>query len=121
MEGYGHVLDTPRLRLALVRGDLARAEEIVADPLPDRGWHRAWLLLSTHSARIDALAALGHRDELEAWEAPRPGTYLEPFHLRALGIVREDERLLERSLAAFEALRLDRHAAETRAVLGPAQ
>ena len=32
-------------------------------------------------------------------------------------LVREDEALLERSLAAFEALRLAWHAAETRAVL----
>ena len=117
MEGYGHVLDTPRLRLALLRGDLERAEEIVADPLPDRGWHRAWLLLSTHSARIDALARLGHREELEAWDPPRAGTYLEPFYLRALGLVRGDPVLLERSLAAFEALRLGRQAAETREVL----
>ena len=97
MVGYGHVLDTPRLRLALLRDDLELAEQIVADPLPDRGWHRAWLLLSTHSARIDALARLGHRDELETWDAPRAGTYLEPFYLRALGIVREDEQLVERS------------------------
>ena len=36
---------------------------------------------------------------------------------RLLGLVREDEQLLERSLAAFEALRLETHAAETRAVL----
>jgi hypothetical protein len=117
MEGYGHVLDTPRLRLALLRDELEQVERIVAEPLPDRGWHRAWLLLSTHTARLDALARLGRREEVEAWDPPRPGTYLEPFHLRALGLVREEEQLLERSLAAFEALRLARHAAETRAVL----
>ena len=117
MEGYGHVLDTPRLRLALLRDDLDRVEQLVSDPLPDRGWHRAWLLFATHGARLDGLARIGGRDELEAWKAPRAGTYLEPFYLRALGIVREDEQLLERSLAAFETLRLETHAAETRAVL----
>ena len=117
MEGYGHVLDTPRLRLALLRDDLDRVEQLASDPLPDRGWHRAWLLFATHGARLDALARIGNRDELEAWKAPRAGTYLEPFYLRALGLVREDEQLLERSLAAFEALRLETHAAETRAVL----
>jgi hypothetical protein len=111
------VLDTPRLWLALLRDDLEQVERILAEPLPERGWHRAWLLLSTHSARLDALARLGRREEIEAWVPPRTGTYLEPFHLRALGLVREDERLLERSLAAFEALRLGRHAAETRVVL----
>ena len=117
MEGYGHVLDTPRLRLALLRDDLDRVEQLASDPLPDRGWHRAWLLFATHGARLDALARIGNRDELEAWKAPRAGTYMEPFYLRALGLVREDEQLLERSLAAFEALRLETHAAETRAVL----
>ena len=97
MEGYGHVLDTPRLRLALLRDDLDQVEQLALDPLPDRGWHRAWLLLSTHAARLDALARLGQREQLEAWKPPRPGTYLEPFYLRALGRVRDDERLLERS------------------------
>jgi len=117
MEGYGHVLDTPRLRLALFRDDLGLVEQLALDPLPDRGWHRAWLLLSTHPARLDALARLGEREQLEAWKAPRVGTYLEPFYLRALGRVRDDEVLLEQSLAAFEQLRLERHAAETRTVL----
>ena len=118
MEGYGHVLDTPRLRLALLRDDLERAER-------DRGRPAAGSRLAPRLApALDPLAPgstrsprLGHRDELEAWQPPRAGTYLEPFYLRALGVVREDERLLERSLAAFEALRLEHHAAETRAVL----
>ena len=118
MEGYGHVLDTPRLRLALVRDDLDLVEQIWP---PTRCRTAAGTAPGSCSrrmaARLDALARIGHRDELEAWKAPRAGTYLEPFYLRALGLVREDEQLLERSLAAFEALRLETHAAETRAVL----
>jgi len=109
VEGFGHTLDTPRIRLALVRGELDIVERLVAEPLPDRGWHRAWLLLSTESARLDALAALGRRADLEAWPAPRRGTYLEPFLLRALGRVREDEALLARAADAFARLGLDGH------------
>jgi class 3 adenylate cyclase/DNA-binding winged helix-turn-helix (wHTH) protein len=117
MQGFGHILDTPRIRLALARGDLERAERLVAEPMPTRGWHRGWLLLSTQATRLDALAVLGRRDEIEAWPHVRRGTYLEPFALRALGAVREDEGLLRRGLACFEALGLEWHAAETRALL----
>ena len=51
----------------------------------------------------------------------QPGTYLEPFALRALGIVREDASLLERAAERFEALGLDWHAARTRGapLVGP--
>ncbi|HEX4929181.1 MAG TPA: AAA family ATPase, partial [Gaiellaceae bacterium] len=117
MEGYGHVLETPRLRLALLRGDLGTVERLASEPLPDRGWHRGWMLLSTESVRLDALAVLGLRDEIEGRPRERPGTYLEPFHLRALGVVREDEALLERALCAFETLQLPWHAAQTRTLL----
>ena len=118
MEGYGHVLETPRLRLALLRGDLGTAERLSSEPLPDRGWHRGWMLLSTESVRLDALAALGRRAEIEAWPRERPHTYLEPFWLRALGTVREDGELLELALRRFQALRLDWHAEQTRVTLG---
>ena len=118
MEGYGHVLDTPRLRLALVRGELERAERLVAEPLPERGWHRGWLMLSTHAARLDALAALRRRADVETWPPAPSGTYLEPFQLRALGAVREDDDLISEAVARFEALGLDWHAAESRALLG---
>jgi class 3 adenylate cyclase len=77
-EGYGHVLDTPRLKLALARGELVTAERILAEPLPDRGWHRGWLLLSTHAARIEALAVLRRRDELEAWPTAPSGRTSNP-------------------------------------------
>jgi hypothetical protein len=117
MEGYGHVLETPRLRLALLRDDLEDVERLAFEPLPDRGWHRGWMLLSTESVRLDALARLGLRDQIEAWAPEQPYTYLEPFRLRALGLVREDETLLAEALQQFEALGLDWHAEQTRAVL----
>ena len=82
VEGFGHTIETPRLRIALVRGDLETAEDLVAKPLPDRGWHRAWLLLSTQAARLDALGAFRRADDLERWpRAPSghvPGAVLPP-------------------------------------------
>lgn len=117
MEGFGHVLDTPCVRLALARGDMERVERMLEEPLPERGWHRGWLLVSTHAARLEGLAALGRRDELEAWASVETGSYLEPFLLRALAVVRKDAHLLGRAIAAFEALGLGWHAAETRVLL----
>ncbi len=105
IEGYGHVLETPRIRLALRRDDRVRVEELLAEPPPDRGWHRAWLLLSTHAARIDALAVLGGREAVERWPTPRRGTYLHPFVERARALVREDEDGLARAAAGFDDLR----------------
>jgi hypothetical protein len=116
MDGYAHVLDTPRMRLALARGELEVVERLLARPLPDRGWHRGWVMISTASARLDALSALGRRTDLESWPRPPAGTYLEPLHLRGLGIVREDPGLLEEAVGLFDALGLDWHAGETRAL-----
>ena len=42
------------------------------------------------------------------------GTYLEPFALRALGLVRGDEALIAQAIARFEAIGLDWHAEQTR-------
>ena len=120
MEGFGHVLDTPRMRLALVRGDLANAERLLAEPMPVRGWHRGWLLISTHATHLDALAALGRRKQVESWPRVRPNTYVEPFQLRALGIVREDEQALTQALVRFETMGLHWHAAQTAVLLGDA-
>lgn len=63
MEGFGHVLDTPRMRLALVRDDLESAGRLLAEPMPVRGWHRGRLLISTRATHLDALAALGRRQQ----------------------------------------------------------
>jgi DNA-binding SARP family transcriptional activator len=120
IDGFGHVLDTPRLRLAIARGDLGRVEELLARSPGDRGWFWGWLALSTLVTRLDGLAALGDREELER-EVPRllrPNTYIEPFALRALGVVREDVASLGRALERFQALGLAWHAGETERLLG---
>jgi hypothetical protein len=71
---------------------------------------------------MDALAALGRRDQLEA-EAPAllsPGTYVEPFVLRALGTVRRDPDLIEQAKQRFLSMGLDWHAAQTESLAGDA-
>ncbi len=113
MEGYGRSLSGPRLRLALLRGDLGAVEQLLEDTVAE---HPS-LILATTVTRLDALAALHDRQRLED-EAPqllRLGTYLEPFALRALALVREDGELLEQAIARFQALDLLAHAERTRA------
>jgi class 3 adenylate cyclase len=114
MEGYGATIDAPRLRLALVRGDLETAERLL-----ESGKAMYFGETAARATRLDALAALGRRERVEEEARPllRPNTYLEPFALRALGIARHDREQLARALARFEALGLDWHADETRALL----
>jgi class 3 adenylate cyclase len=115
MTGYGTVLDTPRIQLALHRNDLGAVESLLGVPRVRR---TNWFYLSSMATHLDALAALGDRARVET-EADRveAGTYLEPFALRALGLVREDANLLERAADSFEAFTLNWHAAQTRALL----
>ena len=78
-----------------------------------------WFYLSSMAAHMDGLAALGQRARVES-EARRllqPGAYLEPFALRALGLVREDASLVERAADRFESSGLYWHAARTRELL----
>ena len=116
MTGYGPLQDAPRVQLALHRNDLAAVESLLGEP----GVRRATTYyLSSMATHLDALAALGDRERVEA-EAGRllqPNTYLEPFALRALGVVREDASLIERAAGRFEAHGLDWHAVRTRALL----
>jgi class 3 adenylate cyclase/tetratricopeptide (TPR) repeat protein len=113
MTGYGFATDAVRILLALAKRDLTEAREIVEQLDPE--------LLESWSVRIraslfDALAALGERQRIEA-DAPewieRPG-YARPFALRALGLVREDEALVEQAAEAFDAMGLSWHARRTR-------
>lgn len=116
-QGYDFVLAGPRARLALFRGDLDAVEAVIDDIDPDVG--QSWFTLSAVAARLDGLAALGRRDAVEH-EAPlwlKRGTYLDPFARRALGIVRRDAELLREASTRFDAMRLARHAEETRRVL----
>jgi class 3 adenylate cyclase/tetratricopeptide (TPR) repeat protein len=116
MVGYGFAVDPPKLGLAVVRNDLAELRRLVAAMDPEE--LEAWAF-GPRAARCDALVALGAREQIEA-EAPhwlQPGTYVEPFALRALGVARDDEALLSEAVARFEALGLDWHAGETRKLL----
>jgi hypothetical protein len=114
LQGFGHVLDTPRIRVALARSDLDRVAELVASPpigARDHVVGRTFGLI-TLATRLEALAALHDRRRVEQ-EAPTlltAGAYLEPFALRALRVVREDDELLSAAVARFVSLGLHWHA-----------
>jgi tetratricopeptide (TPR) repeat protein len=114
MEGYGRVLDPLRVEIAVARGAPTEVERLLGE-LGPRGLDDPDGLI----ARLGALVALGRRTEIED-EAPtamKPGTYLEPFALRALGFARNDEGLIAQAVQSFEAMGLAWHAAETRDLL----
>jgi class 3 adenylate cyclase/tetratricopeptide (TPR) repeat protein len=98
----GARLALPKLQIALARGDLAKVEELLNEPV-GAGASDTWLLAPWLAARVTALAALGDAPQVEH-DAPAlliPGAYVEPFALRALGTVRRDAELLEQAAARF--------------------
>jgi class 3 adenylate cyclase len=108
MEGYRFEVD--RVELALALGELDRVKEIVASWRPD-----GFLEFDGVAVWLNALMALGRRGEIEQ-EAPaflKPGSYLEPFVLRALGYARGDADLIRRAVARFHEIGMAWHAAET--------
>jgi hypothetical protein len=116
MEGYGFYFHPSKLRLAVARNDLGGLQRLVDSLDPEELEPYAY---DSRSALFDALVALGDRERIEA-DAPewlRPGTYVEPFALRALGFARADDGLLEQAVERFEAMGLDWHTAETRKLL----
>ena len=103
--------DPPKVRLALAWHELGAVAGLAAHDL-DWEWEPA-------STFLDAVAALGDRERIEA-EAPKwlqHGTFDEPFALRALGIVRHDPALLRQALARFQEMGLSWHAEQTRHLL----
>ena len=117
LEGHEHILMGPRIRLALVRGDLDLAGRLVDASFGMRKGY--WYSLAATAAQLDALAALGDRNQVELAAQPftETKTYLAAFALRALGVVREDEDLIRQALERFESMKLDWHAEQTRALL----
>ena len=113
-EGYALWLDALRARLALIRGDHDQVE-ILLEGSETWRWP-IWNYVNGVEARLDALVAVGRADEAEedAARHAQPGTYLEPFALRTLGIVRGEPTLVAQALQRFEAMGLDWHAAKTR-------
>jgi hypothetical protein len=116
-----HVVDSVRLRLALERDERELAEELAARLLVDDGWYSRGhgTSLATLTTVMDALSALGRRELVEEQVAPLLGrsAYVDPFVLRALGLVREDPEALADALGRFDALGLGWHAERTRALL----
>ena len=113
MTGYGTQLDPPRMMLALVRRDLDTLRRLV------EGLDEAPLIVDYPQSRapfFDALLALREYERIET-EAPvwiKQNSYVSPFALRALGLVREDAALIEEAARTFEAMGLTWHAERTR-------
>jgi hypothetical protein len=119
MKGYDDILDPARLRVSLELGELESAERLLSARPEALRIGTGWFSLVGAPARLDALAALGDAARLQTEAEPllRPGTCLEPYALRALGIVRGDERLIAHAAKRFEQLGMTSAAAETRATL----
>jgi DNA-binding SARP family transcriptional activator/tetratricopeptide (TPR) repeat protein len=105
--------DSALLRLVLSRGDLDELARLLGGERIPGPWDPDF-----EPARLDALVALGRREQVEAEAAPllERGGYAGPFALRALGAVRGDASLVEWAATKFDELGLAWHAAETRAL-----
>jgi tetratricopeptide (TPR) repeat protein len=116
-KGYDMVLGAPRIRLALLRGELGPTDSMT--PPFEEYRAQTWFALQTVTARLEALVAAGDRErvESEASALAKPNTYLEPFALRALGQVRDDEGLIEQAVRRFDEMGLSWYAAQTRTLL----
>jgi class 3 adenylate cyclase len=111
MKGYGRALAPAEVALAEARGDVATLEQRLGDFQPtDLDEVEAF------TTWLDALVALDRKAEIEEG-APAlaiPGSYLEPFALRALGYARSDDALIERAATRFAEMGLEWHADRTR-------
>ena len=116
MAGLGkqgfHMRNAIDLEIAIIRGELTEVERIL-DTWSPQGLDDVDGLV----ARLDGLVALDRGEDIEA-EAPAlviPGSYLEPFALRALGRARHDDEMTHEAAARFEEMGMRWHADRTRA------
>jgi class 3 adenylate cyclase/tetratricopeptide (TPR) repeat protein len=112
-EGYDAFLDVPLARLAMIRGDFDRLEALL-DGAEKWHWH-IWNYVHGVAARLDAFVMLGRAVEAvdDAERHAIPGSYLEPFALRTLGVARGEAALVAQAQERFSALGLDWYAAQT--------
>ena len=117
MEGFGWIMDTPRIRLALHRDDLAAVSRLVSASASFITRRGIWYFPAAVATHLDALAALGdvERVEKDAAEFLETDSVLTAFAKRAVGIVREDALLVEEAAATFERFGLQAQARNTRA------
>jgi hypothetical protein len=114
LEGQPSYYYSHRLRLMLARTDLAGLERLVGsfdlEGMPDSPYR-----FDQAPAVLDTLVALDDHEAIET-VAPRwlrPGTYAEPFAIRALGIARGNSELLDDASSRFSAIGLGWRAEET--------
>lgn len=118
-EGWDAILATPRLRLALERGDLETARNLAVPPLSHR--RQVWFYPAAVATYLDAVAALGDREAVEEVAGAllkQEDSVLQPFALRALGIVRGDRALLDEAAERFKTFGLEHQVAATRSASG---
>jgi hypothetical protein len=121
-EARGARLALPKIHIALARGELDRVEALLSEPV-GAGASDTWFLAPWLAARLLAMAALGDSRGVEDDASPflEQATYVEPFALRALGLVRRDTELLARAASSFQRMGLQSFAEETaRLIVAPA-
>ena len=120
MEGFGWIIDTPRLRLALNRRDPGAVSRLIAETTDFIPRRAIWYFPAAVATHLEALAALGDAERLEsdAAEFIPSDSVLSAFAMRALGTLRGDASLLDQAASRFDAYGFDAQAAHLRRLQG---
>ena len=112
MEGYR--FQASHVQIAAARRDLDAIERILENWRPDGFWDHDGLI-----SWMNGLLTLGRVEQIEEEVPPflKPGTILEPYVERTLGVARDDPALIRRAATRFEELGLAWHAEDTRRLL----